>query len=129
MRLLLDSHIFLWLVTGDERLSAASRRAVEDLRNEVFFSAASAWELSIKYRLNKLPLPLPPHEYVPAMLTRTGVDSLAVSISRAVAVAALPDLHRDPFDRLLVAQALHENLTIVTADPLISAYAVPCLGA
>ena len=87
------------------------------------------WELALKFRLGKVPLPLPPHEYVPTMLARAGFEALSVTAVHAAAVAALPDVHRDPFDRLLIAQALHENLTLVTVDPIIRSYAVASIDA
>ncbi len=127
MRILLDTHYWLWMATGDRRVSPAMREALESRRNDVFVSAASIWETAIKYRLGKLALPLPPHVYAPTMLARAGFQSLAITTAHAAAVAALPDLHRDPFDRLLVAQALAEDLTLATADPVVRSYAVACL--
>jgi PIN domain nuclease of toxin-antitoxin system len=129
MRLLLDTHVWLWNNTGDIRISHPVRDAISDRRNDVYVSAASVWEIAMKYRLAKLPLPLPPHEYAPAMLARAGFDSLPITAGHAAAVAALPDLHRDPFDRLLIAQALHEELTIITVDPIIAKYAVATIDA
>jgi PIN domain nuclease of toxin-antitoxin system len=129
MRLLLDTHVWLCSTIGDPRISPAVRDAIEDRQNDVFVSAASVWELAIKYRLGRIPLPLPPHEYAPAMLARAGFTSLPISIRHAAAVAALPDLHRDPFDRLLIAQALHDDLTLVTIDPIVRRYAVATIDA
>ncbi|MGC8627527.1 MAG: type II toxin-antitoxin system VapC family toxin [Acidimicrobiales bacterium] len=92
-----------------------------------FLSAASSWEIALKYQLGKLPLPEPPVEYVPRRVLAIGARSLAVEHSHALWVAKLPALHRDPFDRLLVAQALLLGLTIMTADPAVAQYQVPCL--
>lgn len=129
MRLLLDTHVWLWVTTNDARLSQSAREAIEDRKNEVYVSAATAWEVAIKYRLGKLALPLPPHEYVSTMMAREGFLPLAITIPHAAAVASLPDHHRDPFDRLLIAQALHENLVLVTVDPIVRSYAVARLDA
>jgi PIN domain nuclease of toxin-antitoxin system len=126
---LLDTHVWLWSNTGDTRLSQPVRELIDDRANDVLVSAASVWEIAIKFRLGKLPLPLPPHEYVTAMLTRAGFEPLAISVKHAAAVATLPDLHRDPFDRLIIAQALHEDLTLVTVDPIIAKYAVATVDA
>lgn len=116
MRLLLDTHVFLWLLAEPERLGQQLRR-LEDSRNDLLLSAASSWEIAIKVRLGRLDLPEPPQRYVPDRMRAIGAEPLAVEHSHALAVANLPTLHRDPFDRMLVAQALHLKLTIVTADP------------
>jgi PIN domain nuclease of toxin-antitoxin system len=97
---------------------------VEDTSNDLFLSAASAWEISIKYALGKLPLPEPPTRYVPSRLELSGTLALPVEIRHAVHVSALPPHHRDPFDRLLIAQAQLENLVLVTADGQLSPYGV-----
>ncbi len=123
MRLLLDTHIFLWLQTAPERLGERLG-LVEDQRNDLFVSAASSWEIAIKYQLGKLPLPEPPERYVPARLLAIGAQALAVEHPHALAVSTLPALHRDPFDRLLVAQATLLDLTLLTADPAVAQYPV-----
>jgi len=123
LRLLLDTHIFLWLQTEPERLGERLG-LVEDQRNDLFVSAASSWEIAIKYQLGKLPLPEPPERYVPARLLAIGAQALAVEHPHALAVATLPALHRDPFDRLLVAQATLLDLTLITADPTVAQYPV-----
>jgi PIN domain nuclease of toxin-antitoxin system len=122
MNLLLDTCSFLWLVTDDPRLSQRARLAIADPENDVSMSAASAWEISVKYALGRLPLPLPPHRYVPDARMRHGVTALPVHEEEALAADTLPQHHRDPFDRLLVCQALLRNLTLVTPDPLIGRY-------
>ena len=124
MNLLLDTHVFLWLQTQPERLGE-SLRIVEDDRNQLLLSAASSWEIAIKYQLGKLPLPEAPERYVPERLRAIGAQPVAVEHPHALAVAMLPPLHRDPFDRLLVAQALLLGLTIATADPSVAQYAIP----
>jgi PIN domain nuclease of toxin-antitoxin system len=126
VRLLLDTHIFLWLQTEPERLGE-DLPIVEDARTELLFSAVSSWEIAIKYQLGKLPLPEAPERYVPDRMRAIGAQSLAIEHPHALAVATLPPLHRDPFDRLLVAQATLLGLTIVTADPAVAQYPLPTL--
>ncbi len=126
MRLLLDTHAWLWLQTTPERLAAALS-AVEDPANELLLSAASAWEIAIKWKLGKLPLPEPPVTYLPDRMTSSGVRALAISHAHAVAVSALPPHHADPFDRLLIVQATAEQATLVTADRALEPYDVDVL--
>ena len=123
MRLLLDTQVWLWLQACPERLGPALP-AVADPGNELLFSAVSSWEIAIKYALGKLPLPRPPTSYIPDRIASSGVVPLAVQHSHALAVAALPLHHRDPFDRLLVAQAISEGASIVTSDEVFGAYDV-----
>lgn len=127
MRLLLDTHVFLWYITADPKLPATFRAATQDPANEVYLSVASVWETVIKHQLGKLPLPGPPAEYLPRQREAHGIASLAVDEGAMSHLAALPPLHRDPFDRLLVAQALQHGLTVVTVDPDVTAYRVPLL--
>lgn len=107
-----------------ERLSSEALRLIEDPGNELLLSAASSWEIAIKYALGKLPLPEPPATYVPSRMLSSGTVSLPVEHSHALHVADLPDHHRDPFDRLLVSQALLDGLVILTADPQLEPYGV-----
>ncbi len=123
MNLLLDTHVFLWLQTEPDRLGE-HLRLVEDRRNELLVSAASSWEIAIKYQLGKLPLPEAPERYVPDRVRAIGAHAVAVEHLHALAVASLPALHGDPFDRLLVAQATLLDLTLVTADPAVTDYPV-----
>jgi PIN domain nuclease of toxin-antitoxin system len=127
LRLLLDTHVWLWAIAEPHRLSASARNALLDETNELHLSAASAWEIAIKWRLGRLTLPEPPESFVPGRLVRDGIRSLPVEQHHALGVASLPAHHADPFDRLLVAQALAEGLTVVTADPAFDAYAVATL--
>lgn len=127
MRLLLDTHAFLWYISADAKLPEAHLAAIRDASNEVYLSAASVWEAVIKHGLGKLPLPSPPAEYLPQQRAAHGIAALPIDETAMVHLAALPPLHRDPFDRILVAQALLVNLTIVTIDPEILAYPVPVL--
>ena len=118
MRLLLDTHAFLWWCEDDPKLGVAEREAIRDGANEVFLSAASVWEMAIKQGLGRLQLPEPPSVAAPCM----GIVPLPVAFAHAEATVSLPSLHRDPFDRLLVAQARTEGMTLVTHDPLIRVY-------
>ena len=122
MRLLLDTHIFLWFVSGDKKLAIALREVIRDPQNEIFLSVVSLWEIIIKYHLGHLPLPQPPELYVPAQRRRLRIGSLPVDERSVFQVAKLPPLHRDPFDRLLIAQAIEHKLKSVTADSAIEAY-------
>lgn len=123
MGLLLDTHVFLWLLSEPERLGR-HLRAVEDLANPLFLSAASSWEIAVKVGLGRLDLPDDITRYVPDRMRAIGAAPLPVEHAHALAVAALPMLHRDPIDRVLVAQARHLRLTIVTADAAIARYDV-----
>ena len=127
MRLLLDTHAFLWWVTDDDRLSERAGEVIADGANDVYFSAASAWEIAIKAGLGRIRLPDEAWTFTPDQLERNAFQALPVHVAHAVAVITLPDVHRDPFDRMLVAQAITEGLTIVSADPELARYAVPVL--
>ena len=126
MKLLLDTHAFLWFVAGDERLSRKARRAMENDEAELHLSSASVWEIAIKSSLGRLTLPTPLRVYV-AEKVASGFHMLPVEWEHAAAVETLPLHHRDPFDRLLVAQAMAENLTVVTGDALFRSYGVKVL--
>ncbi|MGH2854187.1 MAG: type II toxin-antitoxin system VapC family toxin [Solirubrobacteraceae bacterium] len=126
MRVLLDTHVFLWLQTEPERLGC-HLPVVEDPRNKLIVSAASSWEIAIKHALGRLPLPEPPQRYVPERLRAIGAEALPIEHSHALAVATLPPLHGDPFDRLLVAQAQLLDVPILTADPTVAQYPVHAL--
>ena len=127
MRLLLDTHVFLWYITADPKLPTTFRAASQDSANEVYLSVASVWEAVIKYHLGKLPLAAPPAEYLPRQRDVHRIASLPIDEGAMSHLASLPPLHRDPFDRLLVAQALQYGMTIATVDPEVAAYAVPLL--
>ncbi|MFZ5471210.1 MAG: type II toxin-antitoxin system VapC family toxin [Myxococcota bacterium] len=129
MKALLDTHVWLWSLCAPERLCETARAAISDPANEVYLSAASAWEMAIKFALGKLPLPEPPGEYVPARMKTQGISPLLVSHAHALRVASLPPHHSDPFDRLLIAQAQAEGLMLLTADPQFKPYAVRLLWA
>ncbi|MEX0671175.1 MAG: type II toxin-antitoxin system VapC family toxin [Pirellulales bacterium] len=127
MKLLLDTHVFLWCVTADPKLPAPFRVAIQDLANEVYLSAASFWEAVIKHGLGKLPLPSEPADYLPQQRAAHGISALPVDEGAMPHLAALAPRHRDPFDRLLVAQAMQHGLTVVTVDLDIAEYPVPLL--
>jgi PIN domain nuclease of toxin-antitoxin system len=129
MRLLLDTQVWLWTHLQPERLRPEVRERFVDPSSALLLSAASSWEIAIKYALGKLPLPEPPHDYVPWRMRRDAVDGLPVTHTHALHVASLPRHHGDPFDRLLVAQAQLEDVPLVTADPHIARYDVTILPA
>lgn len=122
MNLLLDTHIFLWYITGDTRLPAAFREIIRDPANRVCLSVVSIWEVIVKHQLGKLPLPQPPETYLPRQRERHRIESLVLDEASMVNLARLPLLHRDPFDRMLVCQAIQHGLTIVTVDDVVRAY-------
>ncbi len=124
MRVLLDTHAFLWWTSGGSRVSDRARALIEDPEVVVLLSAASAWEISIKAARGRLELPQPPERYVPDRVRRHRMSVLDVALSHALRAGALPEIHADPFDRLLVAQAQLEGLPILTADPAIARYEV-----
>ncbi len=124
MKLLLDTHTFLWFIMGSPNLSADARALIEDATNEKFFSVASLWETAIKLSIRKLALSAPFDALFPQQLTLNGVDLLGIRVEHAAAVAVLPFHHRDPFDRLLIAQAIFEKMSIVSIDAAFDAYSV-----
>ena len=123
MKLLLDTHAALWFLSGDKRLSEPARNHLVDDANPVLLSAAVVWEISIKRSLGKLVVP---NEYL-AVLLDAGVQPLSVTVEHAAAVEALPPHHRDPFDRMLVAQALLEGAALVSTDEALRPYGVTLL--
>ncbi len=127
MNLLLDTHIFLWFISGDARLPILFRDEIQEPGNSVFLSVASLWEIIIKYKLGKLPLPQSPEIYIPRQRQTHRIKSLPISETSLKNLVSLPDLHRDPFDRVLISQALSGNLTIVTADKVFKNYSVSFL--
>ena len=124
MKLLLDTHIFLWFIMGSPTLSTHARDLIEDVANEKFLSVASLWEIAIKYSLGKLTLSKPFDELIPQQLSLNGFELLNISIDHATMVATLPFHHRDPFDRLFIAQAAVEKMPIVSVDAVFDAYSI-----
>ena len=121
MRLLLDTHVLLWALTDDSRLSASARELIQEEQNQIHFSAASIWEIDIKHSLAPKKMPIAARE-LRAYCFEAGYTEIAIHSTHAAAVGELPPLHKDPFDRILVAQALTEPLCLLTHDPLVSKY-------
>jgi PIN domain nuclease of toxin-antitoxin system len=124
VKLLLDTHAFLWFVGGDPRLSAAARLAIEDAANLRLFSTAAAWEIALKVSLGKLLLHAPFEDLIPDQLQANGIELLPIEPEHLREIIDLPFHHRDPFDRLLVAQSRREGATLVSADRGLDAYQV-----
>jgi PIN domain nuclease of toxin-antitoxin system len=124
MRALLDTHAFLWFITADARLGLAAKRMIEDARYDLFLSVASIWEIAIKAGMGRLPLPEPIRTFIPQQVADNEITVLPVAVKHALDVAELPPHHRDPFDRLLVAQALAENVPILSADTALDPYGI-----
>lgn len=121
-RILLDTCTFLWVVRDSPELSPTARSWFSDRENTVFLSAVSAWEIAVKHRIGKLPLSAPPQFYVSAERERHGIQPLALDEDSATAVSRLPPLHADPFDRMLICQAITHGLTLLTPDARIRQY-------
>ncbi len=124
MRALLDTHAFLWWISDDPRLSEKAKEIISDGRNELFFSAASGWEISIKAGLGRLEIPRDLQRFIADQLSRNVIRVLPIYLSHALHIRTLPDHHRDPFDRILVSQALLEEMPLLSSDPQISRYSV-----
>jgi PIN domain nuclease of toxin-antitoxin system len=129
MRLLLDTHVWLWWRTTPGRLGRRAHKLVESGKTELFLSAASAWEIAIKAKRGSVRLPEPVDQWLRNRLLEDRVTELPVTIQHATHTATLPDLHRDPFDRLLIAQARCEGLTLLTADDRVLQYGKMVLDA
>jgi PIN domain nuclease of toxin-antitoxin system len=125
MNLLLDTQVLIWSLAADRRLKSTARRAIEDGSNRVWVSAASAWEIEIKTALGKLRAP----DDLLTQMTAVKFEELPVRVAHALYLRRLPALHRDPFDRILIAQSLCEGLTLVTADPILRGYPVRIIRA
>jgi PIN domain nuclease of toxin-antitoxin system len=126
---LLDTQVWLWSLVSPERLNREARQIIAARGNRLYLSAASAWEIAIKYALGKLPLPQPPSAFVPPRLARDRIQVLVVGLEHALRVAELPPHHRDPFDRLLICQSEMEGLPLLTADPIFWKYEVQLIPA
>jgi PIN domain nuclease of toxin-antitoxin system len=127
MRLLLDTHVFLWYISADAQLPGVFRDAIRDPDNDVYLSVASVWEAVIKHALGRLSLPEAPAGYLTRQRETHHIATLPVEETALVHLAGLPPLHRDPFDRILIAQSLQHGLTMVTVDGAVRAYSVPLL--
>jgi len=124
MRLLLDTHVFLWWNEANPRLSGRVYKLLSDPRNRLFLSVVSAWEIVLKIHIRKLKLPSPAAVYIPARLAHYGIEVLPLGLDHVLAAEDLPAHHRDPFDRMLVAQGQVERLPVVTHDPQIRRYGI-----
>jgi PIN domain nuclease of toxin-antitoxin system len=124
MKYLLDTVAWLWSVHSEERLGDEARAILESRQEEIYLSAATSWELSIKMRLGKLNFPGPPAVVVPAFMAKQGLRSLAITHLHAVQVYDLPSHHGDPFDRMIIAQAMVEGMTVLTSDPVFGKYSI-----
>jgi PIN domain nuclease of toxin-antitoxin system len=124
VKLLLDTQAFLWLVGGSPKLSRKAVRAFEDEGNELSFSLASAWEMAIKISLGKLEIDSPLQSFLPTQLAANGIAQLDITFRHVCRVGQLPFHHRDPFDRLLAAQCLEDDFTILSSDPVFERYGV-----
>jgi PIN domain nuclease of toxin-antitoxin system len=124
MRILLDTATFLWIIIDASDLSDDARELFVDPDNEIYLSSVSTWEIAVKHSLGRLPLPDRPARFIPAQRKHHGIDSLALDEEATLHLARLPALHKDPFDRMLVCQAVVQSLVILTPDELISQYPV-----
>ena len=124
MNLLLDTHTFLWFIAGSSNLSKKARTLIEDADNQIFLSSASLWEIAIKISLGKLKLVDSFETFIPQQLEVNGIEMLNIAISHTAVVAQLPFHHRDPFDRLLIAQAVAEEMPIVSGDEEFDKYEI-----
>lgn len=125
--MLLDTCAFLWLRESPDRLSEAAREVLRDGSNEVSLSAVSAWEISVKHAAGRLPLPRPLEDFVRDGRKIHHIEALAFDENCALHLARLPDIHRDPFDWMLICQAIEHQLTILTPDPMIRKYPIKTL--
>lgn len=122
MKILLDTCTFLWIITDDPKLSPQAKTLFIDPSNEVYLSVASTWEIAIKYKRGKLSLPKSPEKYIPTKRKQHNIDSLPLDEEATLYLTKLPDLHKDPFDRILICQSIVSGLIILTPDELISQY-------
>lgn len=124
MKILLDTHIFLWFISADERLDENWKNLIKDSDNDVYLSVVSLWEIIIKYNLGKLPLPEAPEIYIPQQRKKHQISTLIVEENSVIHLSKLPLIHNDPFDRLLICQAIEFELTMMTVDEKIKQYSV-----
>ena len=124
MNVLLDTHVFLWWIAGSPLLSAHAQSVIADPTTEVYLSVASGWEIAIKSRLGKLKMPSNLQAFMATQLQLNSIQVLPIQMIHALHVSTLPDHHRDPFDRLLVAQSQIENMPLLTSDPQIVRYGI-----
>ena len=128
MKLLLDTHIFLWYITKDKRLPKALQDSIRNVENQVFLSVVSLWETIVKYKIGKLSLPQPPEIYLPTQRRRHQIASIDLDEASVSHLASLPNIHRDPFDRILICQAIERGLVLMTVDEKIIQYPIQVLS-
>lgn len=128
MKILIDTHVFLWSALDPAKLAKSTLSLLADEENEKFFSVASSWEIAIKYGKGLLMLPDHPRECVPGGLAAAGITSLPIRLQDVLAVADLPPYHKDPFDRLLIMQARNNQMHLLSSDPLFKKYDVNLIG-
>lgn len=124
MRILIDTHTFLWFVTEDSKLSDRAFQTIEDEANDVILSISSLWEIAIKFSIGKLKLKLPFQEFIDEQIQVNEFQLLTIQTTHLNIVAGLPLHHRDPFDRILIAQAITENMPVISADTVFDAYGI-----
>jgi PIN domain nuclease of toxin-antitoxin system len=122
MRILLDTCTFLWIITGAPELSTRARELFSNPENDVYLSAVSTWEISIKHALGRLPLPEPLEQFIPEQRRQHRVDALALEEEATLHLPRLPEIHTDPFDRMLICQAMVHGLVLLTPDEVIRQY-------
>lgn len=127
MNILLDTCTFLWLIAGSDELTVAAREAFADPENEVYLSAASCWEICVKWSMGRLPLPEEPGRFIPGQRKKHLVTPLPICEAATFHLPKLPELHRDPFDRILICQSIEHSLVLLTPDQLITQYPVRTL--
>lgn len=128
MSILLDTKVFLWAAGVEGRLSESVKTLLEDPEQEIFFSAASAWEIALKWSIGRITLPASPTDVVNKIIATAGLSPLSISLKDGLGVADLPNHHADPFDRLLVAQARANRLKLMTANPILERYDVDVIA-
>jgi len=122
MELLLDTHVFLWFISGNSKLPSPWVDLIRNVENHVFLSVVSIWESVIKYEIGKLELPYPPNDYLPNQRKRHEISSLSIDEASVRRLSSLPPFHKDPFDRMIICQALENSLSIMTVDKAFSEY-------
>ncbi|MGB5745539.1 MAG: type II toxin-antitoxin system VapC family toxin [Desulfobacterales bacterium] len=125
MKYLLDTHAFLWFVSDDNKLSPKAKSIIKDHNNEIYFSAASAWEISIKIRLGRLTMEENLEPFIVAQLAENNFQTLSITILHSIYTSKLPEIHKDPFDRMIIAQSKAENMSLISKDKNIKKYKTP----
>ncbi|MBT4091893.1 MAG: type II toxin-antitoxin system VapC family toxin [Deltaproteobacteria bacterium] len=126
MRILLDTCTFLWIITDSTRLSRRARTLYMEKSNEVYLSAVSTWEITLKFGLGKLNLPVEPTKYIPMQRKQHHISSYGISEEATLYISKLPDIHKDPFDRMLICQAITSDMVLLTPDEFVTKYPVRC---